>query len=87
MLISACPPPGFRASVVYVFVSTPGMLAVVNSVLAAILATAAYGLGARVALVVVAGGAGFVASLGLLLRQYGRTFEVLRGYQPRFPTP
>ena len=79
MLISACPPPGFRASVVYVFVSTPGMLAVVNSVLAAILATAAYGLGARVALVVVAGGAGFVASLGLLVRQYARTFEVLRG--------
>lgn len=88
VLISAGAAPGFRASLVYLLVSTPGMLAVVNSVVAgAILATAAYGLGARVALIVVAAGVGFVASLGLMLRQYGRTFEVLRGYQPKFPTP
>jgi hypothetical protein len=88
VLISAGAAPGFRSPVVSLVVSTPGMLAVVNSVVAgAILATAAYGLGAGGALVVVAGGVGFAASLGLLLRQYGRSFDALRGYRPRFPTP
>jgi hypothetical protein len=89
VLVSSGVPAGSGLSLAHLFVTAPGMLAVVNSVVAgAILAiVAAYGLGAGAALVTAAGVVGFAASLGLLLRQYGRAFAVLRAYQPRFPTP
>ncbi len=74
---------------VHGFVTTPGMLAVVDAVLAAVLAgTVAIALNLNTAIVLIIGVAVFLVSIALLVAYQFRSVVIpWRAYKPRFPAP
>lgn len=89
VLLSIGVPPGTRTSAGHVLVTTPGMLAVVNSVVgAAVAGVAVTALDGPTWLVVAAALVVFVLSLGVLLLSALRAFDLMRRtHVPRFPSP
>jgi hypothetical protein len=89
LLRSAGVPPTSRLTPAHLFVTTPGMLSVVNSVVAAAGAgLAAAAVGAPTWACVAVGAVGFAVSLVLLLRSWLAALDRLRaGNPPLFPSP